>query len=139
MAQGKAERRLSKLAAAINQKWRQTGNAGIKITANDLANIWLDDVGACRYCGVDVDLMGVSFDHIIPFKDDGPNTVDNIAASCITCQRSKYTKSPEQLAEWKDLVRYCKGCGLEFRPRWADYVRGYGHYCSRKCSGRSAH
>jgi hypothetical protein len=139
MAQGKVERRLSKLAAAINQKWRQTGNPGVKITARDLAIILVDAEYACTYCGTEVTALGVSFDHVVPFADGGPNTPANIGASCITCQRSKYTKSPEELEEWKTLERKCRTCGKAFRPRWADYTRGYGYYCSRTCSGKAAH
>jgi hypothetical protein len=139
MAQGRVERRLSKLAAAINQKWRQTGNVGVKISASDLAFILIRDDYRCFYCDTEVEAMGVSFDHVVPFAAGGANIVSNIVACCISCQRSKYTKSPEQLAEWQTLERRCKTCDKAFKPRWADYVRGYGFYCSRKCSGKAAH
>lgn len=139
ISQTPSERRLSKLSAAINQKWRKTGNAGVTISAADLASVWLKDGGRCRYCGIGVDLMHCSFDHVVPFAEGGYNMVNNLATCCITCQRSKYTKSTSEYAEWQNLSRACKSCGNQFRPRWADYKRGYGWYCSRKCSGKAAH
>lgn len=139
ISQTPAERRLSKLAAAINQKWRLTGNPGVKITADDLASTWLKDSGKCRYCGIEVDLMSVSFDHVEPFLKGGWNAPGNLATCCMTCQRSKYTKTPEEHAKYQDLMRRCRTCGRGFKPRWADYIRGYGHYCSRKCAGKAAH
>ena len=137
-SQTAGERRLSKLAAAINQKWRRTGNAGVPVTAADLASIWLNDSGKCRYCGIGVDLMGCSFDHVVPFAENGVNEVGNIATACITCQRSKYTKSTSEFAEWQELERTCRGCGVQFKPRWADVKRGYGWYHSRSCSARAS-
>lgn len=142
MAQTPFQRRLSKLAAAQNQKARLVG-AGGRTTAEDLAWVFLQAMNPetgdheCAYCGVVVTQEGVSFDHVVPFDRGGQNTVENLLACCITCQRDKYTKSPEELAEWKKLVRYCLMCGTPFRPRWADYKRGYGYYHSRACSGKA--
>ena len=138
-SQTPAERRLSKTAAAINQKWRQTGNEGVKITADDLAGVWLRAAGKCQYCGIEVSLMTASFDHVVPFKNEGPSYVSNLACCCVTCQRSKHTKTPEEYATWQKLERHCRSCGTPFRPRWADYVRGYGWYHSRSCAAKASH
>jgi len=138
-SQTPTQRRFSKLAAGINQKWRRVKTRGVKLFAEDLAFVYIRDDGQCRYCGIDVGPMDTSFDHILPFKQGGPNVVDNLCVSCITCQRSKYTKTPAEYAEWQMLVRVCKTCQKQFRPRWADYKRGLGWYCSRKCSGAAAH
>jgi len=142
MRQTPFQRRLSKLAAAQNQKARLKGAPG-RTTAEDLAWLYLQVLNPetgdheCAYCDVVLTQEGVSFDHVVPFDRGGTNTVDNLVACCITCQREKYTKSPEELAQWKVLVRYCLMCSTAFRPRWADYKRGYGFYCSRVCSGRA--
>jgi len=130
------QRRLSKLAAAHNYKARRLGQSG-RTTAPDLARIYLVQDALCVYCSVEMSQEGVSFDHVIPFSHGGQNTTDNLVACCITCQRTKYTKNPQELAEWQRLIRYCIGCGGSFRPRWADYKRGFGFYCSRACSGRA--
>ena len=126
------------MAAAINQAWRLSGNPGVKITADDLASVWLRDAGKCCYCGIDVELMSVSFDHVDPLRKGGYNGVGNINTACITCQRSKYTKTSDEFAEWRKMMRRCKTCRKTFKPRWADYMRGFGFYCSRSCSGKAA-
>lgn len=117
----------------------KSGNAGVKIYAEDLAGIWLRAAGKCSYCGIEVDLMGASFDHEHPLSKGGYNGVGNLRLCCITCQRSKYDKNAIEYQEWRRLSRRCKTCRTVFRPRWADYKRGYGYYCSRKCSGSAAH
>jgi hypothetical protein len=55
--------------------------------------------------------------------------------SCLTDNRQKYTMSEEQYRDWLKLERVCPIDGTRFKPRAADYRRGYGFYCSRKCSG----
>jgi hypothetical protein len=89
----------------------------------------------CRYCAIELDWRGVSFDHVVPFVRGGANDPSNLASSCITCQRGKFTKSPAEWAQAKDLMVPCEMCKKLFKPRWADYVRGYGRTCSRNCSG----
>lgn len=135
MTQTAAERRFSKLAAAINQKARKLGAPGT-ISATDLARVFLAFDRRCAYCGIEVSAAGVSFDHMIAFAKGGSNAIDNLAASCMTCQRRKFTKTPDEWAQARTQVIRCEVCQTVFTPRWADYVRGYGRTCSRVCSGR---
>lgn len=121
------------MAAAINQKWKSP-----RISASDLAETWVRDQGRCDYCDILLDPMIASFDHVVPFTKGGTNTLDNIVLCCITCQRSKYTKTPDEYEAWQKLKVTCP-CGVVFRPRWADWIRGYGRFHSRACAGRSAH
>jgi hypothetical protein len=88
----------------------------------------------------DIELMTSSFDHVTPFGRGGPNTVENLAACCMTCQRVKFTKMPEELAEYRALKRICRAadCNVRFQPRYADYVRGFGFYHSRSCAAKAA-
>jgi len=132
--QSRPERRFSKLSAAINQKATKLGARG-RVTATDLAGVYYEADGLCQYCGFGVSWEGVSFDHKQAFAKGGSNTPDNLAASCMTCQRGKFTKTPEEWATAKDMTVACSVCGTSFRPRWADYMRGFGLTCSRKCSG----
>ena len=133
--QSRTQRRFSKLAAAINQKAIRLFVPG-RVTATDLAIIYLEADRRCAYCGIEVSPEGVSFDHVRPWAKGGSNHRSNLAASCITCQRTKFTKTPEEHAKARELMVACEVCGKLFKPRWADYVRGYGHTCSRVCSGR---
>jgi len=134
LTQTATERRFSKLAAAINAKARRL-NAPGTISATDLALVYLAADRKCEYCGIEVSPGGVSFDHAIAFARGGANIRENLAASCMTCQRGKFTKSPEEWEQARHLVVQCSVCGKDFKPRWADYVRGYGRTCSRVCSG----
>jgi hypothetical protein len=132
--QSPAERRFSKLAAAINQKSRRVGAAG-RVTAEDLARVYIASGRQCAYCHIGVDWRGVSFDHVVPFTKGGQNFLDNLEVACLTCQRGKFTKTPEEWAAAQVLTVQCEVCKREFKPRWSDWVRGYGRICSRICSG----
>ena len=134
MSQSPGQRRFSKLAAAINQKAEKLGARG-RVTANDLLRVFLKADQKCEYCGVELNWQGVSFDHRQAFANGGANTPDNLASSCMTCQRGKFTKTPTEWAIARGLVVQCEVDGVWFKPRWADYQRGYGRTCSRKCSG----
>lgn len=135
MTQLPSERRFSKLAAAINQKAASLGQ-GDRITAGALARVFLASNGVCAYCDTEINWKGVSFDHVIAFAKGGRNTEENLAASCITCQRTKHTKTPEEHAQARALTVACEVCGKQFKPRWADWKRGLGRTCGRKCSGQ---
>lgn len=135
MTQGPEQRRLVRLAHTINVKAKKLGAPG-RVTAADLARIQMRDEFTCAYCGIEV--RPGSFDHVRPFDRGGTNLPDNIVVSCLTCNRTKYTKSPEQLREWEQLRVTCD-CGVVFRPRWSDWVRGFGRVHSRACAARRSH
>lgn len=127
------------MAAALNQAWQKAGTQGVKLTASDLATVYLRDNGKCVYCGIELDLMTASFDHVLPFAKGGANTVRNLVACCITDQRTKHTKSPTEHEAYQQLERICRcGCGRRFRPRFADVQRGLGFYATRSCSAKAA-
>jgi len=128
------ERRFKRLAAGHNKKARTVGSPG-QITYVDLYRVYEKSEGACVYCGIGISPEHCSFDHVVPFINGGRNERENIVACCLTCQRGKFTKTPEEYAAWKALWRICPVDGTRFKPRWADYQRGQGKYCSRACSG----
>jgi hypothetical protein len=134
VTQSKPERRFSKLAAAENQKAASLGQSD-RVTAEVLARVFMAADQRCRYCGIELNWKGVSFDHVIPFARGGRNVEENLAACCLSCQRTKFTKSPSEHAEWLTKQVICEVCKEPFKPRFADYQRGYGKTCSRKCSG----
>lgn len=136
MTQSTIERRFQRQAAAANQKAQKLGTPG-RLTSRDLYFAFVASEGICCYCDIDLDPEHCSFDHVIPFDKNGPNTPDNIVACCASCNRDKHTKNPAQLAEWRELSVTCPIDQRVFRPRWADWVRGYGRYCSRICAGKA--
>lgn len=134
--QGAVQRRLIRLAAAMNTKARRIGARG-RVSAEDLAIILVESEGQCAYCSIDLDPLGGSFDHVISFDRGGDNLPPNIVRSCYECNRTKAAnKTPEDLAAYAALQVQCRSCGRLFRPRWADWVRGLGKTCSRACAGR---
>ncbi len=135
MTQSAAERRFVRMAGAINAKAARLGREG-RVSARDLALVFTQSNWTCRYCGIGIDPLHCSFDHVIPFDRGGPNEPMNITACCMTCQRAKGTKVPDEYQKARALVVECETCGREFKPRWADWSRGYGRTCSRACSGK---
>lgn len=134
MTQTATQRRLIRTAAGFNAKALRRKRPGV-VSAADLAGIWLDAEGRCYYCGTTLDPFTATFDHRDPFERGGPNTVDNIVLSCITDNRQKFTMTEAEYRDWLGLVRICPIDQKKFRPRPADYRRGLGFYCSRRCSG----
>lgn len=136
MTQSEVERRFQRQAAAANQKARRLDAVG-RITSRDLYFAFVASEGICPYCGIDIEPEHCSFDHVVPFDKGGANLPENIVACCATCNRDKHTKNPTELAEWRDLKVTCAICERVYRPRWADWKRGHGRYCSRSCSGKA--
>lgn len=135
MTQSAAERRYVRMAGAMNAKAARLGQYG-RLYAGDLANAYLASGGRCTYCGIGIDPLHCSFDHVNPFDRGGLNQPFNIVACCMTCQRSKSTKLPAEYDTARKIRVNCEVCGIEFKPRWADYARGYGRTCTRVCSGK---
>lgn len=134
MTQSPVERRFVRIAGAANQKAIKVGALG-RISSVDLFEAYTKSEGVCTYCPTEIDPLFCSFDHVIPFDKGGLNRPDNIVACCMSCQRTKFTKSPEQLEQWQRLYLTCPIDQVVFRPRWADWTRGLGRYCSRRCAG----
>jgi len=57
-------------------------------------DVFLRDNGKCVYCGEE---NGVEVDHVIPFSLGGNNESDNLATSCLRCNRQKGSKT---IDEW---------------------------------------
>lgn len=70
--------------------------------------------GICYYCGIKLDTKNFDVEHKIPISRDGTNSVDNLVASCIPCNRGdkhgKYTMTDIE------YVEYRKNGGLKINP-----------------------
>lgn len=51
-------------------------------------NVFLRDRFRCQYCG-DRHLKGLTFDHVVPRRDGGETTWQNIVAACEPCNTAK--------------------------------------------------
>jgi hypothetical protein len=135
MTQTDFERRCIRAAAALNAKAIRLGAPG-RVTGPDLVAVFAGRAPNCPYCGIGIEPMSCSFDHMVPFARGGSNEPSNIVACCLTCQREKFDKTPSELAAYRRLVLTCPICGRAYRPRWGEYREGRGRVCSRRCSAR---
>lgn len=60
------------------------------------ANIYARDEYTCQYCAEEFKTEELTFDHVHPVSQGGPRTWENIATACITCNRKKADRTPEQ-------------------------------------------
>lgn len=131
MTQTKEQRRLIRLAGAMNAKARRLGVVGT-ISAVELAV----KPKSCFYCGVTLEDGQGTFDHVIPWDRKGTNVSENIVRCCLSCNRRKFTKTPSEFQAHKELTSTCIVCGQTFHPRWAEWMAGRARTCSRSCAGK---
>jgi len=60
------------------------------------ANIYARDRHTCQYCGVIFPTGELTFDHVVPVAQGGRKDWENIVSCCITCNRKKGGRTPEQ-------------------------------------------
>jgi HNH endonuclease len=135
MTQSDFVRRLVRLAGAINQKAAKLGLPG-RLIADDLFAAYARSGGRCPYCGIGIEPMSCSFDHVIPLSRGGANAADNLAACCLTCQRVKFDKTESEFSFYRTLMSTCEVCGRQFKPRWSEWKAGRARICTRRCSAR---
>jgi 5-methylcytosine-specific restriction endonuclease McrA len=126
------KRRVQRIASTFNAKARRLHVRGV-VSWQMLAAM----PGQCRYCGVELRLEDGSWDHYVAWDKGGTNEITNIVRCCNTCQRSKFTKTEAEYAEHRDRLVTCKrpGCGVQYKPRWAEWQAGRARYHSHQCAG----
>jgi 5-methylcytosine-specific restriction endonuclease McrA len=60
------------------------------------ANIYARDAFACQYCARVLPTGDLTFDHVIPVAQGGRKDWDNIVTCCVTCNRRKGGRTPEE-------------------------------------------
>lgn len=135
MPQTVEQRRLIRLAARMNTRAASAGSVG-RMSAEDLAVI---ERGSdhCHYCNIGLEWGHGTFDHAIPLDRRGPNLSENVVRSCYTCGRTKFTKTPEEMAEFATVTMTCRVCGKQYKPRHAEWKAGRATTCSRRCAAKS--
>jgi 5-methylcytosine-specific restriction endonuclease McrA len=74
------------------QRTRRARKAGVPTDGHTRAEVWERDSGVCQLCGVQLDPQTWQEDHVIPIALDGPDTLENVQASCPSCNRRKWMK-----------------------------------------------
>ena len=133
MTQTAAYRRCVRTAGAMNAKAIRLGVFGT-VTPLELFHVVNRN---CEYCGIWLREDQGTWDHRIPFAKGGLNLFSNIARCCITCNRQKYTKSPDELSWYQGMDTRCIVCGRRYKPRYSEWMAGRGRTCSRSCAARS--
>ena len=59
-------------------------------------NIFTRDGFRCLYCGAKAPRVTLELEHVIPKSRGGPNSWDNLVASCTACNRNKGDRTPEE-------------------------------------------
>jgi 5-methylcytosine-specific restriction endonuclease McrA len=95
------------------------------------ANIYARDEYTCQYCGDAFPMSELTFDHVVPVANEGRKDWENIVTCCITCNRQKGGRTPEEAG--MRLVRHPRRpvstpairitIGLRNAPdSWRDYL-----------------
>lgn len=74
-------------------------------------NILLRDGFACQYCGVDLKLNEMTFDHVVPRAKGGATSYANIVCCCSTCNSRKADKTdmrPRRIPDEPDARNFWK-------------------------------
>jgi 5-methylcytosine-specific restriction endonuclease McrA len=59
-------------------------------------NLFARDKFRCQYCGDRFSIPDLTYDHVVPVARGGRKTWENIVTSCITCNREKGNRTPEE-------------------------------------------
>ena len=91
---------LKRYAASLNSRARGIRAEGL-VDIDTLRGVILESGGRCGWC--DRALMDTDFevDHILSLHRGGANTPDNLAATCIACNREKGDRHPSRFARHK--------------------------------------
>ena len=59
-------------------------------------NVMTRDGFTCQYCGVQLPISKLNYDHVVPRAQGGRTTWTNVVVSCIPCNTRKGAQTPEQ-------------------------------------------
>ena len=60
------------------------------------ANIYARDNYGCQYCAKSFPTQELTFDHVLPVSQGGRKDWENIVTCCVSCNRRKGGRTPEQ-------------------------------------------
>jgi 5-methylcytosine-specific restriction endonuclease McrA len=73
-------------------------------------NVFQRDRCTCQYCGARPGSAELTIDHVVPRSQGGVSSWENCVLACVTCNRHKANRTPEQAG----LLL----CTKPVRPRW---------------------
>jgi len=57
------------------------------------AAVWVHQCGMCISCGKDIEFSEATFEHVIPRKHGGEDSVDNCVVTCYDCNHNRGTST----------------------------------------------
>lgn len=82
-------------AKYANRTAKHLGVSGRLVVA-DIDKLVEDNSMICHYCKLMLNDDKWQIDHVIPMRDKGSNTLDNIVICCKNCNEQKHWKSKEE-------------------------------------------
>jgi 5-methylcytosine-specific restriction endonuclease McrA len=140
----KSEREQHRIPAVMRLKyWVKTDKKKMdgRLNSPSLRNVLVRDNFKCQYCGRGISLRTATRDHVHPLSKGGPNTLDNIVASCKPCNNLKDSMSlrefenkynmklssqPRMLTEEEKLQAVLKGFKSRERKTWLNCLHHNG-------------
>ena len=83
-------------APAVIRLLEKTKMSNVKIRFNR-RNLYVRDNGECAYCLTKIHYRFATMDHVVPKSKGGKTTWNNIVVACVTCNRLKENKRPEDV------------------------------------------
>ena len=59
-------------------------------------NVYARDAGKCQYCGLHVARDEFTYDHVVPRKQGGVTTWENVVVACVRCNQKKGGRTPAE-------------------------------------------
>lgn len=69
-------------------------------------NVYARDGGRCQYCSVKVARDEFTYDHVVPRKQGGVTSWDNVVVACVRCNQKKGGRTPAEAG----MALRCKPC-----------------------------
>lgn len=95
------------------------------------ANIYERDDYTCQYCSTRYEPEDLTFDHVVPVAQGGRRSWENIVAACVSCNKKKDNRTPEQAGmklrgvprRPSASARFRASIGIRKTPAsWRDYI-----------------
>jgi len=85
----------SQIQQRLARRARKKTNGGT-VSKKELTELKAKSLGRCYYCG---EKKKLSYDHVVPLKMGGRNSIDNLVMACINCNSQKQAQDPVVYAQ----------------------------------------
>ena len=122
-----------KMPAVVRLLRTIRGRRGVKFSR---INVATRDGFRCQYCGVQLPLRRLTYDHVIPRSQGGATSWENIVMACYPCNGRKAHGTPEQAGmrlrkapvkpSWLPLVSFRLDPAYDIPEAWLNWLYWHG-------------